>query len=142
VQSMTRAACAGVCLSIFVVVLTGCVLRQGNRVLIPAGYVGWIRVYYDVQGAPPLPVEAGKRLINVPANGIVRTSSDHDSRYGVDEYFYLNPDGTLTKLTTEGVENLSSALVHNHVFQSSQPTIHIFFVGPKAALKDHPRPDA
>ena len=139
-QLGTRAAVV-VCLGLLANFLTGCMLRQGNRVLIPTGYEGWIRVYYDVPNAPPLPVEGGKQVVRVPPNGVVRTSSHHDSRYGEDEYFYSRSDGTLSKLPTEGVQDSPSALVHSHLFQSSQSPVHVFFIGPKAELKNHPRPE-
>lgn len=135
-QRGTRAI-TGICLSLLAILMTGCLLRQGNRVLIPSGYVGWIRVYYEVPNAAPLPVEAGKRVVRVPPNGVIRTSSIHDSRYGVDEYFYSRSDGTLSELPAEGVQGSPTALVHSHLFQSSHPRVHIVFVGPKGML---PRP--
>ncbi len=46
-----------------------------NRYLIPEKFYGTVYVYYNVKDAPPLPMEDGFRLIVVPENGIVRTSS-------------------------------------------------------------------
>ena len=37
--------------------------------LIPRGYVGWIRVDFNVKAAPPLPVEGNYYVVRIPATG-------------------------------------------------------------------------
>lgn len=39
------------------------------RFLIPEGYVGWIRVDFDVSGAPRLPIEDGFYIFEFPESG-------------------------------------------------------------------------
>jgi hypothetical protein len=49
------------------------------RFLVPLGYVGFIRVDYGVEGAPPLPTEKdGYYSIKLPPSGQVKTSSSED----------------------------------------------------------------
>ena len=45
------------------------------RFLIPEGYRGWVRVEFEIPGAPPLPTEAGQTVIKIPPSGLLRTSS-------------------------------------------------------------------
>src|SRR5215217_7412270 len=45
------------------------------KVLIPRGYVGWIRISYAVAGAPALPVERGEYLAKVPSCGLLASST-------------------------------------------------------------------
>lgn len=62
------------------------------RFLIPEGYVGWIRVDFDVSNAPPLPVEDGFYIFKFPESGRLQTSSSDvvDSRWN--EFFYYSAD--------------------------------------------------
>ena len=48
---------------------------KGQVFLIPPGYSGEVLVEYDVKNAPPLPIEDGARVMIVPADGWLRTSS-------------------------------------------------------------------
>lgn len=43
--------------------------------LIPEGYVGWIRVDFEVPGAPPLTVENGYYILKFSDTGRIQTSS-------------------------------------------------------------------
>lgn len=62
------------------------------RFLIPEGYVGWIRVDFDVSDAPPLPIEDGFYIFKFPESGRLQTSSSDvvDSRRN--EFFYYSAD--------------------------------------------------
>ena len=62
------------------------------RFLIPEGYVGWIRVDFDVSGAPPLPEEGGVYVFRFSETGRLQTSSSDviDDR---NEFFYYSPEG-------------------------------------------------
>ena len=50
--------------------------RPSARYLIPAGYVGWVRVEYGADGAAPLGREGKYLLVRVGADGTARTSSE------------------------------------------------------------------
>ena len=62
------------------------------RFLIPEGYVGWIRVDFDVSGAPPLPIGDGFYIFKFSESGRLQTSSGDvvDLR---NEFFYYSTEG-------------------------------------------------
>jgi hypothetical protein len=62
--------------------------RRPCRYLIADGYVGWVKVYFKVKKAPPLPIEDGYYLFAFPASGVLLTSSDLEEGWARDQYFY------------------------------------------------------
>jgi hypothetical protein len=72
------------------------VLVRGARTpavhLIPDGYTGWVEAAYGVAGAPPLPVEDGKRILRYDGSGRLETSSEFEEGWGVDSYYYVAGD--------------------------------------------------
>jgi uncharacterized protein DUF6843 len=64
--------------------------RPPSRFLIPAGYVGWVRIEYRVADAPPLPREGKYSLVQVDRNGGLRTSSDLLEGWAHDQFFYYS----------------------------------------------------
>jgi len=67
--------------------------RHSSRFLIPEGYTGWIRAEFEVQGAPPLPMEDGEYVLKIPANGVLRTSSREQYGWAKDHYYYESAGG-------------------------------------------------
>ncbi len=63
---------------------------KGQRFLIPSGYAGEVFVEYAVAGAPPLPLEDGARVMVIPADGWLKTSSDIQTgwRHNDELYFW------------------------------------------------------
>lgn len=61
-----------------------------DRFLIPEGFSGTLAVTYSVQGAPPLPMEEGFRLIKFNNDGIVQTSSPGMPGKFRDEYYFYS----------------------------------------------------
>jgi hypothetical protein len=57
--------------------------------LVPDGYTGWVEAHYGVAGAPPLPIEDGKRILRYDQNGKLETSSELEEGWGVDSYFHV-----------------------------------------------------
>lgn len=80
------------------------------RFLIPEGYVGWIRVDFDVPGAPPLPVEDGFYIFKFPESGRLQSSSGDvvESRrnefryYSTEESYQLKVVGPIEKRMVHG----------------------------------------
>lgn len=78
--------------SLSVVLLTGCSGdTRSSTYLIPNGFVGRIRVQYDIQRSPALPIEAGRYLIRIPITGTLQTSTSlphgwHD----LEDFYYVN----------------------------------------------------
>jgi len=68
-------------------------IRRSSRFLIPEGYVGWVRVEFQVNGAPPLPVDGGEYLFKFPPSGLLRTSSSEQYGWARDHYFYYSEKG-------------------------------------------------
>jgi hypothetical protein len=66
--------------------------RPPERFLIPAGYSGWVRVDFRQKDAPRLPVEDGRLLLKLNAQGRLRTSSDPLAGHGKDDFFYYSSD--------------------------------------------------
>jgi hypothetical protein len=76
--------------------------RPPERYIVPAGYTGWVRVDFHQPGAPALPIEDGRRLLLLKANGTLRTSSDPDPGRGKDEFFSYSASRR-TPLSNAGV---------------------------------------
>ena len=66
---------------------------RSSRFLIPEGYTGWIRVEFEVQGAPPLSTEGGEYVVRIPADGILRTSSPEQYGWALDHYYSYSAEG-------------------------------------------------
>jgi hypothetical protein len=76
--------------------------RPPERFLIPAGYSGWVRVDFRHKDAPPLPMEEGRFLLKLDAQGTLQTSSDPQLGHGRDDFFYYSGDRR-TPLSNVGV---------------------------------------
>jgi hypothetical protein len=76
--------------------------RPPERFLIPAGYSGWVRIDFRQKDAPRLPVEDGRLLLKLNAQGRLRTSSDPLAGHGKDDFFYYSGDRR-TPLSNVGV---------------------------------------
>lgn len=78
-------------------------VRRPSRFLIPDGYVGWVKVEFEVSGAPPLPLEGGEYQFRVPASGVLRTSSMEEFGWAKDHYLYYS-DRETRPLPDSGTE--------------------------------------
>jgi hypothetical protein len=76
--------------------------RPPDRILIPAGYTGWVRVDFGVKDAPPLPREQRRLLITLQPDASLKTSSLRPEGFGKDEYFYSTSNAR-SALSTSGV---------------------------------------
>jgi hypothetical protein len=76
--------------------------RPPARYLIPAGYNGWVRIDYEQRAARPIPLEDGRPLIKVDADGKAATSSAPLSGHANDRFFYYSDDKR-TPLSSAGV---------------------------------------
>jgi hypothetical protein len=62
--------------------------RRSLRFLIPEGYTGWVRVEFEVQGAPMLPVEGSQYVLRIAADGTLKTSSLEQYGWAKDSYYF------------------------------------------------------
>ncbi len=76
--------------------------RHPTRFLIPANYVGWIEVEYGQTTAPVLPMNKGALICQIPADGILVTSTPLEQGWAKDEYFYYSQDGSVSELRDTG----------------------------------------
>lgn len=58
------------------------------RFLIPEGYVGWIRVDFNIKDAPPLPAEGDHLVFKIPVSGYLRTPAKYMCGWPQDYYYY------------------------------------------------------
>lgn len=116
--------------------------------LVPDGYVGWVEAAYGVAGAPPLPVEAGKRILRYDERGRLETSSVYEEGWGLDSYFYMA--GETRRPLRQRPPGFEGEVWHvytgrTRVVRSEGETIGRevrtgFFVGTEEQLRANPRP--
>lgn len=67
--------------------------HRSSRFLIPEGYTGWVRIEFEVQSAPTLPMEGGQYVLKIPSGGVLRTSSAEQYGWAKDHYYYYSAQG-------------------------------------------------
>jgi hypothetical protein len=67
--------------------------RRPSLFLIPEGYVGWVRIEMANNTAPPLPIENGYYVVQLPESGLLKTSTPIESGWASDDYFYYSTRG-------------------------------------------------
>lgn len=74
--------------------MVGCQVkeRRPSKYLIPQNYVGWVRIDFNVESAPILPIEDNYYLFKIPLSGHFETSSNIEYGTADDEYFYYSGD--------------------------------------------------
>jgi len=103
--------------------------RPPERFLIPAGFSGWARINFRQKGAPPLPMEDGRLLLKLNAQGTLQTSSDPLAGHGSDDFFYYS-DYSRTPLSNAGVCKGGMVWqVETMVDESTSTPFVRFFVG-------------
>jgi hypothetical protein len=109
--------------------------RPPERFLIPAGYSGWVRVDFRQKGAPPLPMEDGRRLLKLNAQGTLLTSSDPQLGHGRDDFFYHSGDRR-TPVSNAGVCKGGMVWqIETMVDDRSSTPFERFFVGTEAQYR-------
>jgi hypothetical protein len=112
--------------------------RLPYRYLIPEGYVGWVRIDFNVKDAPPLPVEDGYYLLKIPLTGRLKTSSRPMEIKG-EQYYYFS-DSARHRLE---ISTLSAiCMVRNPFIGAVQEhdTTKIFryiYIGPKSSYEKY-----
>jgi hypothetical protein len=110
--------------------------RHPDRYLIPEGYVGWVRIEYEVSDAPPLPLDNGFYVCNIPPNGVLKTSSSAEEGSAKDEFLYVAGDHAypLSSTVSEGGGLIWGGGYGKSVNSKGEITERYgeFFVGPEA----------
>jgi hypothetical protein len=106
------------------------------RFLIPDGYSGWVRVEFEVSGAPPLLSEAGQTVLKVPATGVLRTSSPEQYGWAKDYYYFYSNTGA-KPISDSGAERLIWGKINGESAGSSgKRKYEEFFVGTSQQYQD------
>ena len=112
--------------------------RRPSLYLIPEDYVGWIRIDFGVDDAPPLTLEEDYYLFKIPQTGILQTSSSLEEGYAADEYFYYSPFGD-SRRPLRGTISGGNGLIWGEVVSrvQDQKERHLyFFVGNEKQFKE------
>jgi len=116
-------------------------IRHSSRFLIPEGYVGWVRVEFQIKDAPLLPVEGGECLFKFPPSGLLRTSSSEEYGWAKDHYFYYSEKGTrILRDTGPSSERLIWGKINGEESGSQgKRKYEEFFVGTEQQFREQPR---
>jgi hypothetical protein len=99
------------------------------RFLIPEGFSGWVRVDFEVSGAPALLSEAGQTVLKIPATGVLRTSSPEQYGWAKDRYYFSSNAGS-RPLPDSGSGRLIWGKINGEAIGSSgKRKYEEFFVG-------------
>jgi hypothetical protein len=80
-------------------VLSACApARTPDHFLLPDGFTGWVYVRYDDPSCAPLDMRDGRRVVRIPADGRLCTSTTYETGSARDLYEYIRPDGTTRPL--------------------------------------------
>ncbi len=110
--------------------------QRSCRFMIPDGYTGWIRIEFEVVGAPPLPLEGGQYVIKIPLTGVLQTSSPEQYGWARDHYYYDSAQGP-RPLPDSGPARLIWGKISGEKAAASIPRKYQeFFVGPAQQFKD------
>src|SRR5262249_22302655 len=103
-------------------------------VLIPEGYIGWVRVEYGVPSAPPFETVNGRHVLRIPQSGFARTSSSFEPGIQSDVYDYVTPNGKEQPIPA-GVEIRASRMFTVNPPAETQRTFGAFYVGTEASFR-------
>lgn len=110
--------------------------RHSSHFLIPEGYTGWVRIEFEVPGAPTLPMQDGEYVLQIPPTGVLRTSSPEQYGWANDHYDYSSAQG-LRSLPDSGPNQLIWGKLNGEEAGAPGPRKYEeFFVGTQQQFKD------
>jgi hypothetical protein len=114
--------------------------QRSLRFLIPDGYTGWVRVEFEVQGAPPLSMHDGSCVLKISSDGTLKTSSPEHYGWANDEYYYSSDSG-VRRLPDSGPASLIWGKLNGEASGSSgKRKYEEFFVGSRQQFEQQPSP--
>ncbi len=112
--------------------------RHPMRYLIPDGYVGWVQVTWGVKGEAEFPVEEGFYLVQFGPDGRVKYSTQFETGWATDEYFYVSPDGKRRQIRNTPWGGGGKIWAGSHSNEDADGRVRErFFVGSEAELEVH-----
>jgi hypothetical protein len=128
-----------------VVVITAAMWFSGNarhaaprslRFFIPDGYSGWVRVEFEVPGAPTLQGGTDQTTLEIPPSGVFRTSSPEQYGWARDSYYVHSSTG-VRAIPDSGPGRMIWGKINGEESGSSgQRKYEEFFVGTEQEFKD------
>ena len=109
-----------------------------SKFLIPEGYVGWLRVEYDVECFPPIPVEDGVRISRFAGANVLETSSPMPEDAAERQYFYCAADGSERNLAADYRNGNGMIWQETLGSRGGKMRMFIFFVGTEEQSKTRP----
>jgi hypothetical protein len=103
VMQIDRHICRSLCLrSLLAVLLLSCNLRSTEIYEIPDGYRGWVQIRMKRPSCPPLPVTRdGSIVFRINRDGTSCTSSQTDTRWGSEAFYYVRDGKRIAQLSDE-----------------------------------------
>jgi len=111
-----------------------------SKFLIPEGYVGWLRVEYDVECSPPIPVEDGVRIFKFTGASVLETSSPMPEDTAERQYFYYAADGSERNLAADYRSGNGMIWQERPGSRGGKMSMFVFFLGTQEQSKDRPLP--
>jgi hypothetical protein len=87
--------------------------RMPRHYVVPAGQEGWVTVRFEKAGAPALPEQDGAYLIQVPAGGLLETSTRLEDGWARDAFFEAGPGGKTEFPKGQTVDGESRTRIHD-----------------------------
>ncbi|HEX8136060.1 MAG TPA: hypothetical protein VF544_00575 [Pyrinomonadaceae bacterium] len=108
--------------------------KHPYRYLVPEGYVGWVRVDFNVKEGTTPTVEDGFYMLKIPASGRLQTTIDDDEKLFLEnEYYYFCGD---SKKRLEVDQSQTTCMIRGNFQGPNAFTVETpykyryFFVGP------------
>jgi hypothetical protein len=111
-----------------------------SKFLIPEGYVGWLRVEYDVECSSPIPVQDGVRIFRFTGASVLETSSPMPEDTAERHYFYYAADGSERNLAVDYRSGNGMIWQEHPGSRGGKLSMFVFFVGTQEQSKDRPLP--
>jgi hypothetical protein len=110
--------------------------HRSSRFLIPEEYTGWVRIEFEEQGAPPLPMEGNQYVLKIPSDGVLRTSSAEQYGWAKDYYYYYSAQGARALSDSGPAELIWGKINGEESGVSGKRKYEEFFVGNAQQFKD------
>lgn len=86
-------------ISSILILFISCSSKVKETFLIPSGFKGRINVVFNQPNAKPIKVEGGRRIYEIPSDGILVTSSKLETGILDQEYYYIDNKRNKKKIT-------------------------------------------
>ena len=115
-QSQNKYLFRTLILSLFV--LIGCKKSEDTITLIPDGFTGSIKIWFNQKDGHKKEYEGEKRLYIIPTNGVLKTNFDPQFGYHFSEFYYVEENGQRKKIPAllDFNENILDTLDQSKVY--------------------------